>query len=299
MERPPSHPPSHHRRGLTITTLGVLVLSPDSLLVRLIAVDQWTMVFWRGILMALALALFYGIAYRRGALDRFRAIGAAGLAIAGIFAAGTILFVVALNHTSVANTLVIISAAPLFAAIFSRVFLAEAVSPRTWAAILAALGGIGIIVSGSVRGGTMDGDLAALGTAVCMAGGLSLVRRRRDLDMVPAMALSGLLSALIVLPLAAPLALDPRQAGLFLLLGLIVLPVSFGLITLGPRYLPAPEVALVLLLETVLGPYWVWLVIGETPSSRAFIGGSIVIGVLILHSALALRGTRSGPIPGR
>ena len=297
MERPPS-PRRSHRQGLMITTLGVLVLSPDSLLVRLIAVDQWTMVFWRGILTALALTLFLGVYYRRQAVDRFRAIGAAGLVIAGTFAAGTILFVVALNHTSVANTLVIISAAPLFAAIFSRVFLAEAVSPRTWAAILAALGGIAVIVSGSIQGGTMDGDLAAVGTAVCMAGGLSLVRRSRDRNMVPAMALSGLLSALIVLPLAAPLALDPGQAELFLLLGLIVLPVSFGLITLGPRYLPAPEVALVLLLETVLGPYWVWLVIGEAPSTRAFIGGSILIGALILHSALALRGTRSGPRPG-
>ncbi len=298
MERPPSHRPGH-RYGLMITTLGVLVLSPDSLLVRLIAVDQWTMVFWRGILTALALTLFLGVTYRRGTVDRFRAVGAAGLVIAGIFAAGTILFVVALNHTSVANTLVIISAAPLFAAIFSRVFLAEVVSPRTWAAIVAALGGIGVIVSGSFQGGTTDGDLAALGTAVCMAGGLSLIRRGRDRNMVPAMALSGLLSAVLVLPLASPLAPDQGQAGLLLLLGLIVLPVSFGLITLGPRYLPAPEVALVLLLETVLGPYWVWLVIGETPSSRAFIGGSIVIGALILHSALALRGDRPGPRPGR
>ncbi len=117
--------------------------------------------------------------------------------------------------------------------------------------------------------------------------------------MVPAMALSGLLSAVLVLPLASPLDLDQGQAGLLLLLGLIVLPVSFGLITLGPRYMPAPEVALVLLLETVLGPYWVWLIIGETPSSRAFIGGSIVIGALILHSALALRQARPGPRPGR
>ena len=298
MGRPPSHRSSHHR-GLMITALGVLVLSPDSLLVRLIAVDQWTMVFWRGILMALALALFYGIAYGRGALDHFRAIGAAGLAIAGTFAASSILFVIALNHTSVVNTLIIVSAAPLFAAIFSRIFLAEIVSPRTWAAILASLGGIGVIVSGSSQGGTTNGDLAALGTAVCMAGALSLIRRERERNMVPAMALSGLLSALIVLPLAAPLALDPGQTGLFLLLGLIVLPVSFGLITLGPRYLPAPEVGLVLLLETVLGPYWVWLVIGETPSIRALIGGSIVIGVLILHSALALRQARPGPKRGR
>ncbi len=112
--------------------------------------------------------------------------------------------------------------------------------------------------------------------------------------VIPALALSSLLSALIALPLAAPFALDATQAWLMALLGLVVLPVSVVLVLLGPRYLPAPEVGLSLLLETVLGPYWVWLALGEDPGARALLGGAIVIGVLVLHSALALRGQR-GP----
>ncbi|MFQ5775361.1 MAG: DMT family transporter [Kiloniellaceae bacterium] len=283
---------SEHAKGLVITTVGVLVLTPDSLLVRLIALDSWTMVFWRGVLLMLALSGFLAAYYRGEAPARFRAVGATGLAAAAVFAAGSVLFIVALHHTSVANTLVIIAAAPLIAAVFSRLFLAEPVPVRTWAAILAAIVGIGVLASDSARGGTLGGDLAALGTAVCMAAGLTLIRRARARNMVPAMALSGALSALAMLPLASPLTVQAEQVGLLLLLGLFVLPVAFALVTLGPRYLPAPEVGLILLLETVLGPLWVWLALGETPSARALIGGAIVIAALIAHSALALRHSR-------
>ena len=165
---------------------------------------------------------------------------------------------------------------------------------RTWGAILAAVAGIAVIVSDSLRGGTLTGDMAALATALCMAGGLTMIRRARALNMVPAIALSGMLSAALVLPLANPFSLGTEQAGLMALLGLAILPLSFGLITLGPRYLPAPEVGLILLLETVLGPYLVWLALGEDPGARALLGGAIVIGVLVLHSALSLR-SRRGP----
>jgi len=286
-----------HVKGLLITTLGVLVLTPDSLLVRLIALDLWTMVFWRGALMTAALGAFLAVYYRGRTMAQFRAVGIPGLAIAVILAIGSLTFILALHNTSVANTLVIVGAAPLIAAIFSRVFLAEAVPARTWGAILAAIVGIGVLAFDSARGGTVGGDLAALATAVCMAGSLTLIRRGRRINMVPAMALSGGLSALLTLPLASPLAVQAGDVGPLLVLGLLVLPISFGLTTLGPRYLPAPEVALILLLETVLGPLWVWLVIDEEPSIQAIAGGAIVIGALVVHSALALRVRRAQAKP--
>jgi len=289
-----------HVKGVLVTGAGVLLISPDTLLVRVIAIDQWSMIFWRGALVALSLGAFMALRHGRETPALFRAAGMNGLWVSLFLTAGSILFIVALAHTSVANTLIIVSAAPLFAALFSRVFLAEPVSTRTWAAILGAMAGIAVVVSGSAGGSaggsglpnSLWGDLAALATAVCMAAGLTLIRRTRARGVFPALALSGLLSALIALPLAAPFALDAAQAGLMALLGLVVLPVSAVLILLGPRYLPAPEVGLILLLETVLGPYWVWLALGEDPSARALLGGAIVIGVLVLHSALALRGER-------
>lgn len=283
-----------HLKGLLLTVGGVLVLTPDSLLVRLIEADPWTMMFWRGALMALGLGGFLVLYHRRRTPARFRAMGANGLLVAVILAAGSVLFILALNNTSVANTLVIVAAAPLIAAVFSHAFLGEPASPRTWGAVVVALSGIVVLASGSARGGTLAGDLAALGTAVCMAGSLVLIRRVRSANMLPAMALSGGLGGLVVAPWAAPFSIAPDQIWLLLILGLVVLPVSFGLLTLGPRYLPAPEIGLILLLETVLGPLWVWLVIGEEPGQRALVGGAIVISALIGHSLLALR--RRAPV---
>ncbi|MFQ5468396.1 MAG: DMT family transporter [Kiloniellaceae bacterium] len=276
-----------HLKGLLLTVGGVL-------LVRLIEADPWTMMFWRGALMALGLGGFLVLYHRRRTPARFRAMGANGLLVAVILAAGSVLFILALNNTSVANTLVIVAAAPLIAAVFSHAFLGEPASPRTWGAVVVALSGIVVLASGSARGGTLAGDLAALGTAVCMAGSLVLIRRVRSANMLPAMALSGGLGGLVVAPWAAPFSIAPDQIWLLLILGLVVLPVSFGLLTLGPRYLPAPEIGLILLLETVLGPLWVWLVIGEEPGQRALVGGAIVISALIGHSLLALR--RRAPV---
>jgi drug/metabolite transporter (DMT)-like permease len=284
MERLPDH-----IKGLLITGIGVLVLTPDTLIIRLIATDPWTMTFWRGALLALSLGAFLLFYYRGQTLARCRAVGWPGVAVAVLFAISAPAFVLALEYTSVANTLVIISAAPLISAVFARVFLAETVALRTWAAVSAAVAGIAVIVSDSLAGGTLPGDLMALATAFCMAGGLTIIRRSRSLNMVPAIALSGLLNAIVMAPVAAPFSLDPAQAGLMLLLGLVILPVSFGLMTLGPRYLPAPEVGLILLLETVLGPFWVWLVLSEMPGGRAILGGAIVITALIVHSVLGLR----------
>lgn len=283
-----------HAKGLLITATGVLVLTPDSLLVRLIGLEPWDMVFWRGLLTAIGLTLWLAAYYRGETVARFRAVGRSGSAVAVLFALSTLFFIYALGRTTVANTLIIVSAAPLIAAVFSRVFLREAVRPRTWAAILVALAGIVILLSGSLEdarsgAGSLDGDLAAFGTALCMAGNFTILRRAKALNMVPAMALSGLLSAVTILPFAWPVALQPEQVGPMLLLGLLVLPVSFGLMTLGPRYLPAPEVGLILLLETVLGPLWVWLVLGEAPGERALLGGVIVVAALAVHSALGLR----------
>lgn len=280
---------SSHLKGLLLTVSGVLVLTPDSLLIRLAALDHWTLLFWRGLLMALGMLVGLAVVYRRDTWRCCLAIGKAGLVVAGLFALSTIFFVTSITHTSVANTLVIVSASPLFAAIFSRVFLHEPVERRTWLAIVIAMCAIGLIVAQSLAQGSLFGDLCAVGTAIGMAGSFVAMRYGRAVNMIPASALSGVIVALVMLPLAQPLMLDAQQVGVVGLLGLIVLPVSFALITLGPRYLPAPEVSLILLLETALGPLWVWLALGEIPTWSALVGGTLLLLTLIIHSLLALR----------
>ena len=282
-----------HRMGLALTTLGVLVLTPDTLLVRLIAIDPWSMMVWRGTLQALGILAILVLIYRREAWRRCKAIGFSGLFAGCLFAASTFGFLYSLAHTSVANTLVILATAPFFAAIFSFAFLRERVSRRTLVAILAVFAGIAVMVAGSWGGGAILGDLAAMVTAAMIGGKFTIFRHRRDVNMVPVMAVAGIVSALVGLAVAAPAPVIGEKLAYLLLMGLVVVPVSTALVSLGPRYIGAPEVSLIMLLETALGPLWVWLVLGELPPFPTFVGGSIVLGTLIIHSWLGLRGHRS------
>lgn len=281
-----------HWRGIILTVTAVLVLSPDALLVRLIDTDPLTLIFWRGALSALAMLLFLGCLWGRGTWVNLLRIGRPGLLSSGIAAVGTILFVYALRTTSVANTLVILAATPLFSALLSRLFLGERVARRTWLAIGVGLGGILLLFAGNLGQGTLIGDLCALAAAGCWAGNLVVLRHARSVNMTPSVALGGAMAALVALVLGArPLAVAPGDFGLLLLLGGLILPLSFALITLGPRHLPAAEVSLILLLETFLGPLWVWWFLGEVPNLPTIIAGALILGTIVLHSLATLQAT--------
>ncbi|NKB67577.1 MAG: EamA family transporter [Candidatus Latescibacteria bacterium] len=250
------------------------------------AVDSWTLVFWRGALVALALGIFL---LWRGGWTAFRCNGAIGLAASVLSGVGTVFFVLAITHTKVANALVIIGASPLFAALFSRLFLGEAVPGRTWAAIGCTLVGLTLTVSGSLESGHLLGDACALITGAISAAYFTLLRARPRLDISPIVAGSGVAAALLAAPLAAPLDTTPGDMALLAVLGLIVLPVSFSLIARAPRYIPAQEVGLIMRLETVLGPLWVWLALGEEPPGPTLVGGGLILATLTIHSLVGLR----------
>ncbi|TNE34409.1 MAG: DMT family transporter [Alphaproteobacteria bacterium] len=278
-----------HLYGILVTATGVAALSPDGLLVRLVSTDSWTVLFWRGLLFGIGILGFYFFRFGRGLGSRLRIMGRRGLLAAGFFTLSTIFFVLAITHTSVANTLVIIATAPLFAAIFSRIFLKETIARKTWIAIFICIGAISMIFLGSDGGGTRHGDFFAIIAAFGIAGQVTTVRHARTIDMVPSLGFSGLLTAAVALPIGAPLSITMADFGYLCLLGLIVLPLAFGLITVGPRYIPAPEVSLIMLMESILGPLWVWLGLGEVPKIETVAGGAIVILTLILHSFLGNR----------
>lgn len=283
-----------HARGLFLAIVGVLILSPDSLLVRLIEADQWSLLFWRGLMTCVTLSLYLLTIHGVGTLKRFQAFGLTGLVIAALFALNTTLFVVSIRHTSVANTLVLVSVAPLFAAIFSSLFLAEHAPPRTWIATLLGILSIGYIMREGLGSASLIGDSAALGLALTMAAILTLLRARRSNDAVPIVAFSGLLLAVAVLPFSEPLSLGGSDWRYMSMLGLFVIPVSFAFTLSAPKYLPAPEVGLVFLLETVLGPFLVWLVIGEEPPPATLIGGTVLVATLAVHAAISLKQSGSG-----
>lgn len=269
--------------------LGVLILTPDSLLVRLINADVWTLLFWRGFLQGFSIILFYLFMYRSDAMPRLRAAGLPAVLIGFSYSLGNIMFVHSIRLTSAANTLLIISLCPFIAAILSRIFLGERTLLHTWLAAGAGIIGVAVIVSGGFSSGSWIGDFLALLSATCMAASFVQIHHAHLSDMVPAVATSGFIIAMLVAPMTPELSVSSRDAGLLFLLGGIIIPISFGLITRGPRYIPAPEVSLIMLIETVLGPTWVWLMLGEQPPATTFLGGTIVLGALIVHSLISLR----------
>lgn len=271
----------------------MLAISPDTLLIRLVDLDTWTLSFWRGLLLAAVLGAVQLLRHGRRTLDVFRQLGRRGLLAGGVWALGTISFVGAVSHTSVANVLIIIGATPLAAALLGRAFLGEAVPLRTWVAIGGTLGGVVLTVWGNVEG-PRTGDLLAVSAVLCLAAYLTIVRGAGDVDMTPCVVLSGIFAAAMALPMAQPMSVPAHSIIWLLLLCVLVIPLAFSLLTLAPRYLPAHEVALIGLLETVLGPYLVWLVLDEHPGTAALVGGAVVLTVLVAHTLLGVRQSDPG-----
>ena len=287
---------SHRMKGVLLCLLGITLLSPDSLLLRLIGADLWTLAFWRGGLSAVGLAVVVLLLDgRKAGQQQLLRLTQQGVVVAVSFAIANIAFIFSIQNTAVANTLVIMSLSPMFAALLSHFFFREPISTGTWLAAVAIFFGLTVVFYGSLTTGGVVGDLAALVTSICVAISLVLMREHRDISMVPALAWSSGLACLAALPFALPASLSGTSLILMLVLGLIVLPASLAMIGLAPRYLPAPEVSLILRLEALLAPLWVWLVLGEVPSRQTLIGGGIILTTLICLSLYTIRKHRSHP----
>ena len=293
---------SDYAKGLLITLTGVLILSPDVLLIRLAGVPEWTLMFWRGLGMAGMITLWLVVSRGRAALRAFRGVGLAGLAIGLSYTIGNVSFLYSVGHTLAANTLFILATMPVFSALIARFVLGQPVPGRTKATILAVLGGIGLIALGSAGGGQGDllGDLAAMVTALSWAVIFAIAGQKRSLSMVPAMAIAGAVAACAALLLAPGLAVPAASAPFVALIALVVTPGATALLSLGPRYLPPADVSLIMLLEAVFGPLLVWLVLREFPGAWTLTGGAVVLGALSLNNLAGLRDQRgnrpaSGP----
>ncbi len=272
-----------------MTFTAVVILSPDALLVRLIHCDVWTLLFWRCLLTSCMQAIFLAVGYRQQFIQSFFNIGRVGILSAAIVTTGAFLFVNSLKHTAAANTLIILAATPLFSSLLSWLFLRDKIARRTWIAIVICFGGILLIFSGSLSSGFLLGDLLALGATLMWASNLVILRKGRTVNMIPANLIGNLLVAPIALLAGAqPLSVNTADMAFLLLLGGVVLPVSFTMITLGPRYLPAPEVSLILLTETILGPIWVWMVLNEVPQTVTLLAGALIITTLTVHTLMSL-----------
>lgn len=285
---------SNQSKGLLITALGVLLVTPDSLFVRLLLAEPMVIAFWRSVTSAgMVLCFLCATTGLRGFSDVFRS-GWAGLSYIVLIGSTAPAFVLAVTHTSVANVVFIFASMPIFSALFSWITMKEQIDRRmVWTMVIVILG-LGMIAYGSGENqiASWHGDLWALYVSIAYAAALTAARQARHISMVPAVPIGYCGAALLIAPWIDPLEPLVAQWPTFLMHGAFI-GAATCLLTVGPRYISSPEVALLVLLESVLAPLLVWAVIGEHPGSWALAGGMVVIGTLIISNLLGLRPKRA------
>jgi drug/metabolite transporter (DMT)-like permease len=281
------------RRGRLLVAAAAVCWSTGGLIARLVDTDPWTTVFWRGLFCAVFLAGVTALREGRRTPDVFLGMGATGLAMAVCFATASTCFIMALHRTSVANVLIIQSLSPFMAGLLGWAWMGERVAGRTWAAMGVALLGSAIMVSRyfytAAAAGSLGGDLLAFTVALSFAAATVLLRRNRGVRMLPAAALAAALASLVASFAARPGSADLGDLLLLALFGSGQLGLGMILFTAGARRIPVAEAALIAVLESVLGPVWVWLAIGENPGLPSLVGGAIVLAALAGHTLADLR----------
>jgi drug/metabolite transporter (DMT)-like permease len=283
----PPAAPSAIRQGLFLSIAGATLLSFETLLLRLVTVDAWTILWWRGVFVGAAVALYLLLSRRSlSFLDLQR--WAEGLAVLA-YAFAIICFVSAIQHTTVANTLVIGSAAPFMATLLSWIFLRERPPAITWIIVILLVAGLFVIFFDSLRTDHLFGDIAALGYASFLGAYFVALKRCRAEALFPVIGYGGLLSAALAWPYASPGATSGSDVIFLALLGILVVPLATLLLARGTQHLTAPDVTLIMMLETILGPIWVWLAMGETPDRATFAGGALIVATVVAHAYICAR----------
>jgi len=270
------------QRGRVFVALAAAAWSTAGLFQRELSVDTATQVAGRAVFAALAL-LAYLTVVERGAIRRaFRAIGIGGVAVVALLAISSSSFIAALNHASVANVLFMQALAPILAAALGTL-IGDPVDRWTWIAMVIALAGVAVMAGGPGHPSALGIGLSFLMT-VSFAAMLVITRHRRDVSMAPATFLSQLVVLVAFAPFASPGSADAKDVGLFATLGITQIGLGFVFLTIGARLIPAGEVALITLLEIVLGPLWVWTFLSEQPSTATLVGGGVVLGAVVLST---------------
>ena len=282
---------NNQKKGMLMAFTAMIFITPDSLFIRLSSINSWNLIFYRGFipfaLVFIGLIVIYKTKFFKELLNN----GWHGVVYALIFAFTNITFVISIENTNVANTLIMVALAPMLSAIISLIFLKENPDQKTWFAILITTFAVFFIFYDALNAGDVLGNIFGLLTAFGLATGAVIIRSKKKISLVPSAMLGKLLVALIALYFVDNLELKKNDLLIVPLMCVMCVAIPFVLVTLAPRYITAAEVNLFFLLETILGPLWVWLVILEKPSNETIIGGFVIIFTIGIHSILALKKT--------
>lgn len=275
--------------GTLLLAASAVAYSSAGFYTRLIAVDAWTMLFWRGLFAGLFLAGMVAVRERGRVVPAVRAIGRDGVLIALCSALATVFFLNALRLSAVADVMVIDATIPFVTAGLAWLILGEREDRVTLLATIVALVGVAVMAGPAIAGGRLLGDLLTFGMVLLMSMVLVLIRRNPGVSMIPALSLSAFLCALIVLPFAQPLSVSGANLGLLALFGASQFGLGLLLLALGTPLVSATRGALIGTLQTPLAPFWVWLAFSEAPAVATLLGGTIVMAAVIADVALPRR----------
>ena len=279
----------NQKKGMLLAFTGIMFITPDSLLIRLANIDSWNLIFYRGFIPFLTILIGLLFIYKSSLFKKILDNGWHGLFFILNFAITSTVFVISIENTNVANTLVMVALAPMLSAVISLIFLKENPDQKTWIAIIITTLAVVYIFYDAIDSGDFLGNFLGLVCATGLAVNAVIIRSAKKISLVPSAMIGKLVVALFSLVFVDQLKLENSDLIFIPLMCVACIAIPFVCVTLAPRYITAPEVNLFFLLETIFGPFWVWLVIKEQPSLETIIGGTIIIATIGIHSALALK----------
>ena len=283
---------SNQQKGSLLAFIGVMFITPDSLLIRLSGLDTWCLLFYRGAIPFIFVLFGLIIFYKTNIVKATLKIGYIGIFYVISFSICNITFIISIQNTNVANTLIMVAMAPMMSAILAAIFLKEPTKKETWIAIFITFFSVTFIFYDSVQLGNIKGDIFGFITALGLAISANLARFAKNRDLVPSAVIGKLVVAIFAFFFVDNFELIKMDIIIIPLMCIMCVAIPFVLVTIAPRYISAPEVNLFFLLEVILGPIWVWLIIKEQPSFQTILGGIIIILTIAIHSLLALKKTQ-------
>ena len=279
------------QKGSLLAFTAVVFITPDSLFIRLSNIETWGLLFYRGAIPFITVFIALLMVYKANFFKLLFSIGRPGIVYAVTFSITNITFLISIQNTNVANTLIMIAMAPMLSAVLGAIFLKENPDKKTWMAILITFLAAIYIFYDSIQLGNILGDIFGFVTALGLAIGAVIIRSAKEKNLVPSAMIGKLLVAVFALFFVKDFELIQTDIFIVPLMCILCVAIPFVLVTIAPRFITAAEVNLFFLLETIFGPIWVWLVIKEQPSLETIIGGIIIILTLAIHSSLALKKT--------
>ena len=281
----------NQRKGMLLAFAGIMFITPDSLLIRLAEINSWNLIFYRGFIPFLSILIGLAIYYKSSLFKKILDNGWHGVAFILTFAITSTVFVISIENTNVANTLVMVALAPMLSAVISLIFLKENPDQKTWVAIIITTLAVIYIFYGAIDSEDFVGNFLGLVCATGLAVNAVIIRSAKKISLVPSAMIGKLIVALFALMFVDQIKLENNDLIIIPLMCVVCIAIPFVCVTLAPRYITAAEVNLFFLLETIFGPFWVWLVIKEQPSLETILGGSVIILTIAVHSFLALKKT--------